>query len=102
MKTLEAGNGTLSPNGVHTPLQSPVTPTQVQLQGCAEKLVLMRQVPLECDINIAVNGSLEAKVAKPKHPFTAILISRSRGTCLILVRDVPPGLMGNPSAAMGK
>ena len=65
MKTLEAGNGTLSPNGVHTPIQSPVTPTQVQLQGCAEKLVLMRQVPLERDINIAVNGSFWVEVANP-------------------------------------
>ena len=43
----------------------------------------MRQVPLECDINIAVNGSFWVEVANPEHAFTAMLISRFRGTCLI-------------------
>ena len=44
----------------------------------------MRQVPLERDINIAVNGPLWVEDAKPEHTFTAMLISRSRGTCLIV------------------
>ena len=35
------------------------------------------------DINIAVNGPFLVEVANPKHQFTAILISHSRGTCLI-------------------
>ena len=39
----------------------------------------MRQVPLECDINIAVNGPFWAEVTNPEHLFTAM----SRGTCLI-------------------
>ena len=43
----------------------------------------MRQVPLERDINIAINGPFWVEVANPEHPFTAMLISRSRGTCLI-------------------
>ena len=43
----------------------------------------MRQVPLEHDINIAVNGPFWVEVANQEHPFTAMLISRSRGTCLI-------------------
>ena len=45
--------------------------------------ITMRQVPLERDINIAVNGPFKVKVANPEHPFTAMFISRSRGTCLI-------------------
>ena len=40
-------------------------------------------MPLERDINIAVNGPFWVEVANPEHPFTAMLISRSRGTCLI-------------------
>ena len=43
----------------------------------------MRQVPPERDINIAINGPFWVEVANPEHPFTAMLISRSRGTCLI-------------------
>ena len=35
------------------------------------------------NINIAVNGPLWVEVANPEYPFTAMLISRSRGTCLI-------------------
>ena len=45
----------------------------------------MRRVPLECDINIAANGPFWVEVANPEHPFTAMLISRSRGTYLIPV-----------------
>ena len=40
-------------------------------------------MPLECDINIAVNGLFWVEVANPEHPLTAMLTSRSRGTCLI-------------------
>ena len=43
----------------------------------------MRQVPLERDINISVNGRFWDEVANPEHPFTAKLISRSKGICLI-------------------
>ena len=43
----------------------------------------MRQVPLERDINIAVNGCSGIATSTQKGPFTAMLISRSRGTCLI-------------------
>ena len=43
----------------------------------------MRQVPVEHDINIAIYGPFWVVVANPEHPFTAMLISRSRGTCLI-------------------
>ena len=43
----------------------------------------MRRVPLECDINIAANGPFWVEVVNPEHPFTAMLISRSRGTYLI-------------------
>ena len=43
----------------------------------------MRQVPLERDVNIASNGPFWVEVANQEHPFTAMLISRSRGTYLI-------------------
>ena len=43
----------------------------------------MRQVSLERDINIAINGPFWMEVANPEHPFTAMFISSSRGTCLI-------------------
>ena len=43
----------------------------------------MRQVPLERDINIAVNGCSGFATSTQKGPFTAMLISRSRGICLI-------------------
>ena len=49
---------------------------------------MMRQVPLEHDINIAVNGPFWVEVANPEHPFMAMLKSRSCGTCLI-VTQVP-------------
>ena len=41
------------------------------------------QVPLEHYINIAVNGPFWVEVMNPEHLFMAMLISRSRGTCLI-------------------
>ena len=44
---------------------------------------LKNEVPLELDINIAINGSFWVEVANPEHPFAAMLIARSRGTCLI-------------------
>ena len=42
-------------------------------------------MPLEHYINIAVNGPFWVEVANPEHPFQAMLMSRSRGTCLIRV-----------------
>ena len=45
--------------------------------------VPMRQVPLECDINIAVNGCSGFATSTQKGPFMAMLISCSRGTCFI-------------------
>ena len=50
----------------------------------------MRQVPLERDINIAINDPFWVEVANQEHPFTAMLISRSRGTCLIDGNLGPP------------
>ena len=43
----------------------------------------MRQVPLERDIKIAVNGCSGFATSTQKGPFAAMLISRSRGTYLI-------------------
>ena len=43
----------------------------------------MRQVPLECDINIAVNGCFGFTTSSQERAIMAMLISRSRGTCLI-------------------
>ena len=51
-------------------------------------------MPLECDINIAINGSFWVEVANPEQPFTAILISCSRGTCLIMERSLIKGITG--------
>ena len=48
-----------------------------------EIVLLMRQVLLERDMNIAVNGCSWFKTSTKKGPFTAMLISRSRGTYLI-------------------
>ena len=45
--------------------------------------LLRRQVPLERDINIAVNGCSEFATSTQKGPFMAMLISHSRGTYLI-------------------
>ena len=45
----------------------------------------MRKVPLESDINIAVNGRSVFATSTQIGPFTAMLISRSRGTYLITV-----------------
>ena len=44
----------------------------------------MRQVPLERDINIAVNGYSGFATSTHKGPFTAMLISCFRGTYLII------------------
>ena len=38
----------------------------------------MRHVPLERDINIAINDPFWVEVANPEHPFAAMLISRSK------------------------
>ena len=46
-------------------------------------------MPLERDINIAVNGPFWVEVANQEHPFTAMLISHSRGTCPIKLSSVP-------------
>ena len=46
--------------------------------------ITMKQVPLECDINIAVNGCSGFATSSQKGPFMAMLISHSRGTCLII------------------
>ena len=43
-------------------------------------------MPLERDINIALNGPFWVEVANPEHPFTAMLISCATGTCLIRSR----------------
>ena len=41
--------------------------------------ISMRQVPPECDINIAIKGPVWVEVENPEHPLTAMLIC-SRGT----------------------
>ena len=41
-------------------------------------------MPLKCDIKIARNGPFLVEVANQEHPFKAMLISHSRGTCLIV------------------
>ena len=46
---------------------------------------LMRQVPLEQDINIAVNGPSLVVNLRQERLFMAMLISRSRGIFLILL-----------------
>ena len=43
----------------------------------------MMQVPLEPDINIAVNRCSDFATSTQKEPFMAMLISHSRGTHLI-------------------
>ena len=43
----------------------------------------MRQVPLNRDINIAVNGGSVWRLQNKNGPFTAMMILRSRGTCPI-------------------
>ena len=53
----------------------------------------MRQVPLERDINIGINGPFWVEGANPEHPFTAMLISCSRGTYLNGLKvELIPGL----------
>ena len=44
----------------------------------------MRYVPLESDINIAVNGPFWVEVANPEHPIMAMLISCFEGNYLIV------------------
>ena len=51
----------------------------------------MRQVPLERDINIAVNGCSGFTTSTQKGPVVAMLISRSRGTYLIADLDYGRG-----------
>ena len=46
---------------------------------------LMRQMPLEQDINIAVNGPSLVVNLRQERLFMAMLISRSRGIFLILL-----------------
>ena len=48
----------------------------------------MRQVPLECDINIAVNGCSRFATSTQKGPFMAMLISHSRGPYIKDVRKI--------------
>ena len=45
--------------------------------------IVMRQVPLERYINIGINDPFWVEVANPEHTYTTILMSRSRGNCLI-------------------
>ena len=45
----------------------------------------MRRMPLEHDIDIAENGCSGFATSTQKGPFTAMLISHSRGTNLIIV-----------------
>ena len=45
----------------------------------------MRHVPLVRDINIAINGCSGFATSTQKGPFTAMLISCSRGTYLIML-----------------
>ena len=52
------------------------------------KLMSMRQVPLERDINIAVNGYSGFATSTQKGPFMAMLISHSRGTYLIAPKEI--------------
>ena len=47
----------------------------------------MRKVPLERDINIAENGCSGFANSTQKWSFTAMLISRSRGTYLMWYRQ---------------
>ena len=72
----------------------------------------MRQVPLERDINIAVNGCSGFASSSQKRPFMAMLISCSRGTCLILnvitfctlplITPCPAGISRHPRAARAR
>ena len=48
----------------------------------------MRRVPLEHDINIAINGRSSWGLRTKNRPFTALLISSSRGTCLIAMYHI--------------
>ena len=54
----------------------------------------MRQVPLERDINITIDGPFWVEIVIPEHPFTAMLISRSIGKAA-RVRDTGSGEPGS-------
>ena len=63
----------------------------------------MRQGPLERDINIAVNGQFLVRNLHQERSFMAMLISHSRGTCLIAWSNVeyvhcPPKELPRPKA----
>ena len=72
----------------------------------------MRQVPLECDISIAVIGLFLVRNLHEEWPFMAMLISCSRGTCLILnvitfcplplITPCPAGISRHPRAARAR
>ena len=49
----------------------------------------MRQVPLVHDINIDVNGCSGFATCTQKGSFMGMLISRSRGNCLIILPQRP-------------
>ena len=51
-------------------------------------VLTMRHVPLERDINFAVNGPFWAEVANQEYPFMVMLISHSRGPCLIPILNL--------------
>ena len=61
------------------------TPNPIQNEACLihtlhRPLAVMRHVPPGRDSNIAVNGCSGFATSTQKGPFTAMLISRSRGT----------------------
>ena len=56
-------------------------------------LTTMRQVPLGCDTNIAVNGCSGFANSTQKEPFMAMLTSCSRGTYLIQVESATVAIM---------
>ena len=72
----------------------------------------MRQVPLECDISIVVIGLFLVRNLHEEWPFMAMLISCSRGTCLILnvitfctlplITPCPAGISRHPRAARAR
>ena len=82
---------------------NPVSVVRALSCACADEVVeAMRQVPLECDINIAVNGRSGFATSTQKGPFMAMLISRSRGTylivhCLIVQRNKDEAINVFPS-----
>ena len=69
---MQAGEPNFSPH-IHTTLKEPFSAA----------LYIMRRVPLEREINIAVNGCSGFATSTQKGPFMAMLTSCSRGTYLI-------------------